>query len=112
MNKSSDRNQSLQPLDDEGTKGIAGGFLIGGKHLAKTYKSAGINVIKHTWKSNEFIINKTGRKISKSDANKIVDLYKLDCNINGLEKELQAHINQEVKNGRTTSLEAWYDQFL
>lgn len=100
--------QNLERLDDDNTGSVSGGFLIGDKHLTKTYKNAGIKIIKHTWKSNEFVINSTNRKISKSDANKIVDLYKLDCRINDIEKKLQAHINQEIKNGKEISVDDWY----
>lgn len=60
-------------------------------------------MIKHTWKSNEFVINNTNRKISKSDANKIVELHKLNGKLDDLAKKLKTHIEQEIKNGKDIS---------
>lgn len=103
-----DENQNPRLLDDNDTSAIAGGLLIGDKHLAKTYKKAGIKVIKHAWKANEFVIDSTGRKISKDDANKIVDLQKLDSEIGELEKELRAYADQEIKAGKALTIDEWY----
>lgn len=99
MDKNQDKNTNIQMLDEGDTAKVTGGFIGPNKYSDDEYKAAGIKVCPHVLKKDEFLIIKTNRKISKSDANKIVELKRLKDDTVQLEKSIKSHVRGQMNNG-------------
>lgn len=99
MDKNQDKKTHLRTLDEEDTGNVSGGALDSIKYSKGDYEAAGIKVCPRIRGESDFIISKTGRKITAQDANAIVGLRNLKRDTAAMEKSLKSHIRKAINDG-------------